>query len=320
MAREGHDMTAVGASVAERSAELRRGRVPFVHARVVLAERPTSAHPGDEALVLADGSMEGFVGGTCAETTVRAQALTLLDSGETLLLRIAPDGPEGDALDAAAGPPAVAERGRLVVHNPCLSGGTIEVFLEPVIPRPLLAVAGDGPIARALAVVGASLGYDVAPSADRLPDEVGAVVVASHGRDETAILEAALRADVPYVGLVASPRRAAGVLAELDVSDEQRARVRSPAGIDLGATTPEESALEILAEIVQTRPRSVARGPRACAPPVPASADVTIDPVCGMEVATVESSLHLDRDGRRHWFCGSGCLRAFASADTAPEP
>ncbi|MDY7106896.1 MAG: XdhC family protein [Actinomycetota bacterium] len=305
-------MSTATVPVAERAAELRRDRVPFVHARVVLAERPTSAHPGDEALVLADGSMEGFVGGTCAETTVRAQALALLDSGDTLLLRIAPDGPEEGEPSPA---PAVGE-GRLVVHNPCLSGGTIEVFLEPVIPRPLLAVAGDGPIARALATVGASLGYDVAPSVLPLPDEVGAVVVASHGRDETSVLEAALRAGVPYVGLVASRRRAAGVLGELDVPDELREKVRSPAGIDLGATTAEESALEILAEIVRTRPRSVARGPRACAEPAPESAGVAIDPICGMEVATVESSLHLDRDGERHWFCGSGCLRAFAAADS----
>ena len=64
--------------------------MPFVHAKVVLAERPTSAHPGDEAIVLADGTIEGFVGGDCAEATVRAQALAVLDSGESVVLRISP--------------------------------------------------------------------------------------------------------------------------------------------------------------------------------------------------------------------------------------
>ena len=115
--------------VAARAAELEHARVPFVHARVVLAERPTSAKPGDEALVLADGTMEGFVGGTCAESTVRAQAMALLDSQESLLLRITPT-------------PEPSSPGKLTVHNPCLSGGTLEIFLEPVVPAPRLVVVG----------------------------------------------------------------------------------------------------------------------------------------------------------------------------------
>ena len=102
-------------------------RVPYVHARVVLAERPTSAKPGDEALVLPDGTIEGFVGGTCAESTVLAQGLALIDSGESLLLRITPE-------------PEPPQPGKLVVHNACLSGGTLEIFLEPVLPAPRLVV------------------------------------------------------------------------------------------------------------------------------------------------------------------------------------
>ena len=96
----------------ERAQSLRDHRVPFVHARVVLAERPTSAKPGDEALITADGTIEGFVGGQCAESTVRSQSLTLLSSGDSMLLRIAPN-PEAD------------QPGKTVVHNPCLSGGTL---------------------------------------------------------------------------------------------------------------------------------------------------------------------------------------------------
>ena len=115
--------------LADRAAELRDARVPYVHARVVLAEAPTSAKPGAEALVLPDGTIEGFVGGTCAESTVRAQGLALLDSGESLLLRITPT-------------PEPEQAGMLVVHNPCLSGGTLEIFLEPVMPAPAIVVAG----------------------------------------------------------------------------------------------------------------------------------------------------------------------------------
>src|SRR4051795_2643659 len=111
----------------QRAAELRAARVPFVHARVVLAEAPTSAKPGAEALVLPDGTIEGFVGGTCAESTVRAQGLALLDSGESLLLRIAPD-------------EEPSQPGKLTVVNPCLSGGTLEIFMEAVLPAPMVAV------------------------------------------------------------------------------------------------------------------------------------------------------------------------------------
>ena len=129
--------------------------------------------------MLADGTIEGFVGGDCAEATVRAQALAMLDSGESVLLRISPT-PE---------PPV---SGRLMAHNPCLSGGTLEIFLEPQRPASLIAVVGDSPIARALVTVGEALGYE-AVRGDDVPDGASAVIVASHGRDEATPLVAALR-------------------------------------------------------------------------------------------------------------------------------
>lgn len=306
------------ADVEQRAAELRAERVPFVHARVVLADRPTSAKPGDEAIVFADGTMEGFVGGTCAESTVRAQSLALLDSGDPLLLRITP-APEEDP---------EPRPDRLTVHNPCLSGGTLEIFLEPVVPAPLLVVHGDSPIAAALAALAQRLDYQVASGTTPDLSPAAAVVCASHGRDEEEVLTRALEAGVAYVGLVASRKRGESVVASLAVDEAQRARVHTPAGLDIGARTPEEVALSILTEIVAERRRTSGR-------PVderrhtdhahhghhggehdghPASAPGTaLDPVCGMTVATVESSLHLDHEGVRHWFCGSGCLRAFAA-------
>jgi xanthine dehydrogenase accessory factor len=286
-------------AVTERATELRRMRVPFVHARVVLAEKPTSAKPGDEAIVLADGTMEGFVGGDCTESTVRAQSLALLDSGESLLLRVTP-------LPEAAVP------GKLVVHNPCLSGGTMEIFLEPVQPPPYVAVAGDAPVARALFALGAPLGYEVAVFAEPLPVGTAAVVIASHGRDESNALAAALRAGVPYVGLVASRKRGEAVVGSLDICGSMKARVHTPAGLDIGASTPQEIALSILADIVASRPRPSGRTVTSDGP-TSAGLSTGIDPVCQMTVAAMESSLHLDHEGSRYWFCGSGCLRAFAN-------
>jgi xanthine dehydrogenase accessory factor len=153
------------------------------------------------------------------------------------------------------------------VGNPCLSGGTLEIFLEAMFPPKLVHVHGDGPVARALVEVGRASGHDVAPPADPLPDDLAALVVASHGHGEEPLLEKALRADVPYVALVASRRRGAAVVASLDVTDEQRARVHTPAGLDIGARTPAEIALSIyaqmVAEHVNTRP-APATEPGSC--------------------------------------------------------
>jgi xanthine dehydrogenase accessory factor len=150
-----------------------------------------------------------------------------------------------------------------------------------------------------------------------VPAGATAVVIATHGRDEPAILTSALRAGVEYVGLVASPKRGVAVLAGLDVDDAMRARIVTPAGLDIGARTAPEVALSILADIVARRPRPSAMPAVAAggdADPDARGADATAtDPVCGMTVAAVEASLHLDHEGQRYYFCGSGCLRAFAA-------
>jgi xanthine dehydrogenase accessory factor len=231
--------------LANRVTALEAERVPFVQATVVRAGRPASVRAGATALVLGDGSIEGFVGGHCAEPSVRLHALRALETGDALLLRIEPgDGEHADA------------DGAVTVHNPCLSGGTLEIFLEPHVPAPRINVVGDTPIAHALHELGAKLGYDVVGSSAGsfdFSDDDAALVVASHGRDEEQALATALDVGVPYVGLVASRKRGAAVVTELEVSDVDRARVHTPAGLDIGARTPEEIALSILAEIVATR-------------------------------------------------------------------
>ncbi|SNS21165.1 XdhC family protein [Actinacidiphila glaucinigra] len=291
-----------------RIAELTARHVPFVRATVVRARRPASARPGDTAVVLEDGRIEGFVGGVCAEATVRAQALRTLASGEALLLRISPEAAE----EGAAGETEAVE-GALSLRNPCLSGGELEIFLEPRRPVPRVLVLGETPIARALAGLGPALGYEVAGppaggSAEESLSGVHAVVVASHGRDEEAALTAAVRAGVPYVGLVASPRRGAAVVAGLDLTAEQRDAVRTPAGLWIGARTPGEIALSILAEVVAS-----VRGDRiGVDDPAPEPAPRTaLDPVCGMTVAAVADTPHSDAGGTRRWFCCEGCRTAF---------
>ncbi|BBF99103.1 MULTISPECIES: XdhC family protein [Pseudonocardia] len=287
----------------ERVNDLRAHRTPFVLATVVRAERPTSAKPGDRAVVLADGTIDGFVGGSCAESTVRSEGLRLLQAGESGLLRITPDGGDG-------GDPV---EGLRTVGNPCLSGGTLEIFLESIVPPTTVTVHGESPVARALARVGRSLEFEVttwsAPEPSVAADTAG-VVVASHGRDEIPVLRAALAAGVPYVAVVASRRRADAVRAELvaaGVDEQDVARLHGPAGLDLGSRTAPEIALSVFAELLAGR----ATATPAPTPAVTVTPGTAVDPVCGMSVTAAPPTLSAEQDGTMHWFCCDGCRRAF---------
>jgi xanthine dehydrogenase accessory factor len=243
----------ITAGLEDRARRLRDERQAFVTATVVRAQRPTSASPGDVALVLADGTVEGFVGGVCAESSVRLHGLRVLETGEPLLLRLVPDaGDDGPTVDGA-----------VTAHNPCLSGGALEIFLDPSLPPPRVVVVGDAPVAEALRELAPHVGLEaVGPSGGNVEvsGEDLALVVASHGRDEEPALAAALTEGVPYVGLVASERRGAAVRAALDVAADLRARLHTPAGVSIGARTAPEIALAILAEIVQERRSGTPRG------------------------------------------------------------
>lgn len=312
--------------------ELIAGGVPFVEATVVRAQSPTSVRAGDAAIVRRDGTIEGFVGGACAEASVRLHSLRVLETGEPLLLRILPGEAEGKA---------AAAEGAVTVKNPCLSGGALEIFLEPHLPAATLRVVGQSPIALALADLGKRLGYAVELSAagdnDPRADDA-ALVVASHGHEEERALTAALREGVPYVGLVASQVRGDAVRDSLELPDELRAQLHTPAGLEIGAHTPAEIALAILGEIVALRRsgeggangqpvRAAAAGrgddhqletAPSTATPAATSTEVARDPVCGMEVAVSKASIQLELNGERYYFCSDGCRDSFA-AKGAPD-
>jgi xanthine dehydrogenase accessory factor len=289
--------------------ELLTSRVPFVHVTVVRAEKPTSVRAGDDAIVLADGSIEGFVGGICAEGSVRSAALAALVDGETMLLRVLPDSDE----------PFPDSPGAQVVTNPCLSGGAMEMFLEPLLPAPVLGVVGDTPIAHAVRVMAGSLGFEVGTTED--VEHAVAVIISSLGRGEQEPIRAALDAGVGFIGLVASQRRGRGVLAELRLTDDERSRIRTPVGLWIGAKTAEEIALSIMAEVVKavrteglTAAHRSAGPPEVSAPRSPApTATTAVDPVCGMSVTVGPDTPHLQLDGVDHWFCCAGCRDRFAA-------
>lgn len=289
--------------LADRVQQLSDERVPFVVATVVRASRPTSARPGSSALVLADGTIEGFVGGTCAESSVRLYSLQALETAEPVLLRIVPG--DGEAPDPAL--PGQAFENAVVEHNPCLSGGALEIFLEPQLPADRLVVVGSTPIADALSRIATAAGYAVGDALEAAGGDA-AVIVASHGSDEEGVLADALMAGIPYVALVASSVRGESVRAALGVPDELRAQLHTPAGLHLGARTPEEIAISILAQVVaehHARPVHM---------PVVAS---SVDPVCGMEVAVSDAALFLELEEERVYFCSAGCRDAYAEQHAA---
>jgi xanthine dehydrogenase accessory factor len=277
--------------VLARAGELSsRGR-PYVLATVVSVARPASTRRGDRALVTPDGAVAGWVGGACSEPIVVREALRALADGEPRLVRIGPPG-------AGDGAPADI----VVAESSCASEGTVEVLLVPSVPLPLLAVVGESPVARTLGELARTIGWRVSSG---LVEEADAVVVATMGHGDEGTLEAALAFGAGYVGLVASSRRAGAVLSALrerGIDEEALARIRSPAGLDLGPLGQEEIAVAILAELVAWRHTK----PVGAAPPAEA-----VDPVCGMTVAVEGARETAIFEGVTYVFCCSHCRAAF---------
>jgi xanthine dehydrogenase accessory factor len=349
-----------GRSVFARAAELEAAGRPFAMATVVAVRRPTSARPGAAGLVHPDGTIEGWVGGSCAQPVVVREALRSLVDGQPRLLRLSKDAP------------AEGRRGDGIVElvMTCHSGGTLEIYVEPHLPAPVLWVAGTTPIAGALVALGSAAGWrvsvfdpiadpDAFPAAERVivgtditgldPGTSPAVVVATQGIWDEEALAAALARDASYVGLVASPTRAAVVRAwlrdEAGVPEERLAALRAPAGLDLGAETAEEVALSILAELVQVRRGTAAFvaspgpatmvgagavGAGAAGSAAGSAADraiepivddiVLLDPVCGMTVDRAHARHLAEHDGIVYAFCSMGCRTSFIREPTAYLP
>jgi xanthine dehydrogenase accessory factor len=333
-------------SLAPRIAALEADGGRFAVATVVAVQRPTSAKPGARGIIHPDGTIEGWVGGSCAQPVVVREALRSLVDGQPRLLRLSKSGTaEGRRADGVV---------ELVMT--CHSGGTLEIYVEPHVPSPELWLAGTTPIVGALAALGGAAGWRVTvfdpeadesafPGADRVLHETGLarfepetapyVVVATQGIWDEEALRAAFRREVSYVGLVASPTRAQHVRAWLrdegGVADERLAALRAPAGLDLGAETPEEIAISILGELVQVRRGTAsfvaAPGPATLAgPPEEAAIQpivddiVLVDPVCGMTVERSHARHLAEHEGVVYAFCRMGCRTAFIQEPGAYVP
>jgi len=314
-----------GLGVLERISEMARSGQPFALATVVWRQGPSSSKQGSRAIITADGELDGWIGGACAEPAViRAAKQAMADGNPRLLLLGSPD-QFGTAVP----------EGMAVVPISCQSEGALEVYIEPVLPVPHLVIVGSSPMTRTLAELARALSWraDLVGPEEFTGDSAAShgayhrsmVVVATQGHGDEDVIERAAALRPAYLGLVASRKRGeavVGYLAERGVPQDQLDRVHSPAGLDLGKTSHEEMAVAILAELVQLR----ASGALPSVPaPRPESAHQpegrpmrqlklaeAVDPVCGMTVTPNASTLHVEHDGVTYHFCCSGCHRAFS--------
>ena len=313
----------------KETAELIAQGESFVTATVVRALPPTSGKPGDKAIIHADGRISGWIGGGCAQPVVVKEALKAQADGRPRLVRISPSDSN-------------PEEGIVDYTMTCHSGGALDIYLEPVKPKPQIMILGRSPVAQILARLGSTIGYGVSVvSAEgprdgvdgvetivtddfKLPEgkinEQTFVVVSTQGEGDEEALEQAVNSSALYVAFVASKTKAGKVLDFLKtrgVSQEKISRVRAPAGLNIGATSPEEIAVSILAEIVQLRASAV----KSAARPTPSSAlnviqtDAT-DPICGMTVEKSKAKYKAEFQGETFYFCCAGCKQKF---EQSPE-
>ncbi len=309
--------------------ELNRAGESFAVATVVRVEKPISAKPGDRAIVKADGSLQGWIGGGCAQDTVVREAKKVIREGEPRFLRLIGKGG------------AVSEKSEGVLEFPitCHSGGTLDIYIEPVLPRPQLILLGNSPIAITLAKLAKVLDFELDvfdplatreefPNADLISNDLDLkgisihplafLVVSTQGHDDEPALEAAVRSGAPYIAFVASKKKFASradYLRERGFNDEQIARVKAPAGLDLGAVTPDEIAASILAEIIQVRRRHLAPQKVEAAQAVAAVEELVVaeaqDPICGMMVEIATAKYVSEFRGEKFYFCCSSCKAEF---------
>ena len=308
-----------GLGVLGRASELARGGQVFALATVVWRQGPSSGKQGSRAIITADGEIDGWIGGACAEPAVIREAKQVMADGKPRLLLLGSPDQFGTAVPD----------GMTVVPISCQSEGALEVYIEPVLPAPHLVIVGSSPMTRTLAELARALDWrtDLVAAGDLSASDHGAddqsmIVVATQGHGDEDMIERAAALRPAYLGLVASRKRGealVGYLAERGVPRDQLDRVHAPAGLDLGKTTHEEMAVSILAELVQLRasgalrPASQPEG----RPMRQLKLAEAVDPVCGMTVTPNASTLHVEHDGVTYYFCCAGCHRAFTDNPSA---
>jgi xanthine dehydrogenase accessory factor len=285
--------------VFNESLELRARDEPFVLATVVAYKHPQSAKPGSRAIVKSDGSISGWVGGGCVQPIVLREAKQALQTGHPKLLCISPDAAHTDDWEGV-------ESYRMT----CEGGGSLEIYLEPFLPKPELVIVGDSPVAQSVAQLAEMLDFKVTTDPSRIKESTYVVVATMGNGDEEGLLSV-LGSRPRYFGLVASEKKAKALFEyarEKGYTDEQISLIKCPAGLLLGAETMPEIAFSVMAEIVQLRRAGAEQPATSRALPIAAEA---IDPICGMTVDIATAKYTSVFEGRTIYFCCLRCKETF---------
>ena len=298
-----------GMGVMERAVELTKAGESYVMATVVWRQGPSSGQTGSRAIVTAEGQIYGWIGGACAEPVLIREAKAVLEQGEAKLIWL---GQEADFLGMHV------PDGVITIPISCQSEGALQIFIEPIKTVPQLLIVGRSPMALTLANLAQNLDWNVAivdgnELSASLVTPSSVVIIATQGHGDEDALEIALENEPRYVGLVASSKRGAVVLAYLadrGLSPAKLEKIKVPVGLDLGRTTHREMAVSILAELVQLR----ASGEFSKSVNTKTELiiiDDVIDLVCGMSVAPTKSSNPFIFEDTTYYFCCTGCRTTF---------
>lgn len=295
--------------VMEQAAQLLRAGHSFALATVVWRKPPSSGQHGSRAIITADGTLHGWIGGACAEPVVIREAKRVIAEAQPSLIWL------GQPDDFAG---MHVPDGVITIPMSCQSEGALQVYVEPMQAAPHVLVVGRSPMASTLLDLVRDTGWrgelvdSIGFTSAAVPDG-SVVIVATQGHGDEEALEAALQGEPAFVGLVASRKRAeavTGFLADRGISKSRLDRVHAPVGLDLGHTTHREIAVAILAELVQLRAAGNLSAPVRTLLPMIEPAEV-LDLVCGMTVEAVAANRPFEYQGTTYYFCAPGCRVAF---------
>ena len=303
----------------KRAHELKKKGRPFAVATVINTVAPTSAKPMSKAIIHQNGDIEGWIGGGCSIHTVITEGLNCIQSGKAIVLRLSPENISKDKVTY-----------KKEVFLNCESGGTLEFHIEPVLPMTKLIIYGSTPTVYALAKIGSLLNYECyicSPNAEfvkELSDNVrvlkdykvfsdqSVAVVATQGENDLHALKSAIDSKSNFISMIISNKKASSLFFQLEkegYSEEDISRVKFPAGMDINASTPEEIAVSILAELINNR-NSVDLKEQVI---VEVKEDKKeIDPICKMIVDTKNAADTYKFDDINYYFCCTGCKEKFA--------
>lgn len=303
---------------------LNAGKEPYATAIIVRRKIPSSGKPGDKAIITSDGKIHGWIGGGCTRGIVLKEALLSISEGKPRLVTISPDADVNENTQSK------------IYKMTCQSGGEVDIYIEPVLPKPHILIFGVSHIAMALATLAKAMSYTVScvnhnPDKSVFPDvdslihidafnqkdlnENSFVVVCTQGEGDVDALYAAIQSSPEYLSFVASRKKANSIFKDLrakGVTFDELKTIKTPAGLDIGAKLPEEVAVSILAQIVENLRTHPSKSDAQNIMQIE-NDDFYLNPVCNIPIQKSTAKHVLEYKNEKVYFCCDGCKLSFES-------